>query len=165
MKDAEIVQIGNSEDILLSPATEYVARFVENINRSKALTASSVMIKPHAVVHPKDGPRTALHLMERQGISSVYVTDRNGGFLGYVRAEDAADKAKAGERVLDGIIQKDGPTTNLDTNLSDLLDVLAHTKIPIAVVDEDNNLKGTLVRGSVIAGLAGERGRANGLHS
>ncbi len=165
MKDAEIVQIGNSEDILLSPATEYVARFVENINRTKALTASSVMIKPHAVVYPKDGPRTALHLMERQGISSVYVTDRNGEFLGYVRAEDAAEKAKAGERVLDGIIQRDGPTTNLDTNLSDLLDVLAHTKIPIAVVDEDNNLKGTLVRGSVIAGLAGERSGANGFHS
>lgn len=157
MKDAEIVQIGDSEDILLSPATEYVARFVENINRSKALTASAVMIKPHTIVHPKDGPRAALHQMERHGISSVFVTDRSGKLIGYVRAEDAACIAKKGERVLDNIIETDGPVTGLDTHLSDLLEVLAHTKIPVAVVDENNKLKGTLVRGSVIAGLAGER--------
>ncbi len=157
MKDGEIVQIGNSEDILLSPASEYVARFVENINRSKALTASSVMIKPHTVVYPKDGPRAALHQMERNGISSVFVTDRAGKLIGYVRAESAAGIAKEGQRVLDEIIETDGPITDLDTNLSDLLDILAHTKIPVAVVDENQHLKGTLVRGSVIAGLAGER--------
>lgn len=157
MKDAQIVQIGSSEDILLSPATDYVARFVENINRSKALTASAVMVKPHTIVYPKDGPRVALHHMETHGISSVFVTDRAGKLIGIVRAEDAANLAKKGERVLDEIIETDGPVTGLDTNLSDLLEELAHTKIPIAVVNEDNVLRGTLVRGSVIAGLAGER--------
>ncbi|HZK43689.1 MAG TPA: glycine betaine/L-proline ABC transporter ATP-binding protein [Syntrophomonadaceae bacterium] len=158
MKDGEIVQMGNSEDILLSPATEYVAKFVENINRSKALTASSVMVKPRTVVHPKDGPMATLHQMEKYGISSVFVTDRSGELLGYVRAENAADLVKKGHRVLDEAIETDGPITGLDTYLSELLDVLAHTKIPVAVVDEKNHIKGTLVRGSVIAGLAGERG-------
>ncbi len=157
MKDAQIVQMGNSEDILLSPATEYVARFVENINRSKALTASAVMVKPRTIIYPKDGPRAALHQMERHGISSVFVTDRSGQLIGYVKAENAARVAEEGQRVLDEVIEKDGPVTGLDTNLSDLLDVLAHTKIPVAVVDENHHLKGTLVRGSVIAGLAGER--------
>lgn len=157
MKDAQIVQIGTSEDILLSPATEYVAKFVENINRTKALSASSVMIKAHTIVYPKDGPRTALHQMERQGISSVFVTDRSGKLIGIVKAENAAQAVKEGQRVLDEIIETDIPVTHLDTHLSELLDVLATTKVPIGVIDENNNLKGVLVRGSVIAGLAGER--------
>ncbi|HBQ25807.1 MAG TPA: glycine/betaine ABC transporter ATP-binding protein, partial [Syntrophomonas sp.] len=71
MKDGKIVQMGQPEDILLSPATEYVARFVENVNYSRALTASSVMVKARNVVHPKDGPMTALHIMEKFGMSSL----------------------------------------------------------------------------------------------
>lgn len=157
MKDARIVQIGEPEDILLSPASDYVARFVENVNRSKALTASSVMVKPRSVVYPKDGPRAALRIMEVHGISSVFVVDRKGALIGYVRAEDAAEAAEKGQRELDGIIQNDVPTAFDDTPLSELLDVLAYTKVPVAVIDEEKLLKGVLVRGSVIAGLAGER--------
>lgn len=157
MRDARIVQIGQPEDILLSPATDYVARFVENVNRCRALTASAVMVKPRAVVHPKDGPMTALNFMEKHGLSTLFVTDRSGYLQGYVKAEDASALAEQGIRELDGIIQNDVPTTAPDTLLSELLDTLAYTKVPLAVVDEENRLKGVLVRGSVIAGLAGER--------
>ena len=157
MKDGAIVQMGQPEDILLSPATEYVARFVENVNYSKALTAASVMVRARNVVHPKDGPMTALHIMERFGMSSLFVTDRGGKLLGYVNADDASRIAGQGIRQLDTIIKKDGPAALPDTPLCELLEVLAHTKVPVAVVDEDDSLKGVLVRGSVIAGLAGER--------
>ena len=79
MKDGEIVQSGTPEEILLSPSSDYVARFVENINWTKALTASTVMVKPRVVMYPKDGPMMALRNMERHGISSLFVTDRVGG--------------------------------------------------------------------------------------
>lgn len=157
MKDARIVQMGQPEDILLSPATDYVAKFLENINRSKALTASAVMVKPRTVVFPKDGPRTALHTMEKYGISSLFVVDRDGRLIGYIRAEDAAKIAEQGERQIYSVIEKNVPTASPDTHLSELLEVLAYTKVPVAVVENDRNLIGTLVRGSVIAGLAGER--------
>ncbi len=157
MKDGEIVQMGQPEDILLSPATDYVARFVENVDRSRALTASSVMVKPRSVVYPKDGPRVALHTMERFGMSGLFVTDRNGILMGYVLADDAGRISDAGERQLDSIILPDVPTVAPDTSLANILEVIAHTQIPVAVVDEQNKLKGVLVRGSVIAGLAGQR--------
>ncbi len=160
MKDGEIVQMGQSEDILLSPATEYVARFVENVDRSKALSAASVMVKPRSVVYPKDGPRVALHVMERFGMSGLFVTDRSGALMGYVLADDAARISEAGERQLDSIILKDVPSVAPDTSLADILEVIAHTQIPVAVIDEQNILKGVLVRGSVIAGLAGQRSDA-----
>jgi len=158
MKDGVIVQMGQPEDILLSPASEYVARFVENINRSKALTASAVMVKPRTVVYPKDGPMTALRVMERFGISSLFVVDRAGHLQGYITAEDAFAAAEKGIKQLDGFIQKDMPVTGPEVILSELLEVMAHTKVPIAVVTDDNLLKGVLVRGSVIAGMAGTKG-------
>ncbi|MGR6836284.1 quaternary amine ABC transporter ATP-binding protein [Syntrophomonas erecta] len=161
MKDGHMVQMGQPEDILLSPATEYVARFVENVNRSKALTAGSVMVKPRSIVYPKDGPRTALHLMEKHGISMVFVTDRIGKLLGYIQADEALAIAEKGEKQLGNIIQNDIPLASPDTLLSDLMEVVAHTKVPVAVVDENKILRGVLVRGSVIAGLAGERGGNN----
>ena len=160
MKDGEIVQIGSQEDILLSPASDYVARFVENVNRSLALTAASVMIRPRYVVHPKDGPRTALNFMEKHGLSTLFVLDRFGKLRGYISAEDASELASRGIKDLADIIQDDMPTANPETPLADLLDVMAYTKVPIAVIDEEGRLQGTLVRGSVIAGLAGGRGES-----
>ncbi len=160
MKDGEIVQIGSPEDILLSPASDYVARFVENVNRSLALTAASVMIRPRYVVHPKDGPRTALNFMEKHGLSTLFVLDRFGKLRGYISAEDASELASRGIKDLADIIQDDMPTANPETPLADLLDVMAYTKVPIAVIDEEGRLQGTLVRGSVIAGLAGRRGES-----
>lgn len=157
MKDGEIVQSGSPEDILLSPSSDYVARFVENINWTRALTASAVMVKPRVVMYPKDGPMMALRNMERHGISSIFVTDRSGGLIGYITAEDAYNAVENGIKQLDGIIQKDMPVSSPDTVLSDLLEVMANTKVPMAIVNESNELKGVLVRGSVIAGLAGSR--------
>ncbi len=157
MKDGVIVQSGAPEEILLSPASDYVARFVENINWSKALTASAVMVKPRVVFYPKDGPMTALRSMEKHGISSLFVVDKSTHLIGYVTADDAYNAVENGIKQLDSIIQRDMPISAPDTVLSELLEVLANTKIPLAVVNETNELKGVLVRGSVIAGLAGNR--------
>jgi glycine betaine/proline transport system ATP-binding protein len=46
MHDGRIVQIGTAEDILTQPANDYVARFVQDVNRSRVLTARSIMEKP-----------------------------------------------------------------------------------------------------------------------
>jgi glycine betaine/proline transport system ATP-binding protein len=43
MRDGEIVQIGTAEDILVRPEGEYVASFIRDVDRSKVLTAASVM--------------------------------------------------------------------------------------------------------------------------
>jgi glycine betaine/proline transport system ATP-binding protein len=47
MHDGRIVQIGTAEDILTQPANDYVARFVQDVDRSRVLTARSIMEKPH----------------------------------------------------------------------------------------------------------------------
>ncbi|MEU3729044.1 glycine betaine/L-proline ABC transporter ATP-binding protein [Streptomyces sp. NPDC033538] len=43
MRDGEIVQIGTAQDILIRPANDYVASFTRDVDRSRVLTAGSVM--------------------------------------------------------------------------------------------------------------------------
>ncbi|MBO1915263.1 glycine betaine/L-proline ABC transporter ATP-binding protein, partial [Microvirga sp. 3-52] len=59
MKDGEIVQIGTPEEILMNPSNEYVARFVEDVDLSKVLTAGHIM-KQADTVQIDRGPRVAL---------------------------------------------------------------------------------------------------------
>ncbi|WP_151476732.1 quaternary amine ABC transporter ATP-binding protein [Streptomyces albicerus] len=43
MRDGRIVQIGTAEDILVRPANDYVASFTQDVDRTRVLTAASVM--------------------------------------------------------------------------------------------------------------------------
>jgi len=43
MKDGRIDQIGNAEQLILDPATDYVSEFTKNIPREKVLTLRSIM--------------------------------------------------------------------------------------------------------------------------
>jgi glycine betaine/proline transport system ATP-binding protein len=44
-----------------------------------------------------------------------------------------------------------------ETPLYDVLDPIARTKLPVAVTDQAGHLKGVLIKGSVLAGLAGTK--------
>ncbi len=48
MKDGAFVQVGSPEEIVLHPATEYVAEFTKDVPRASVLTARAIM-KPPAV--------------------------------------------------------------------------------------------------------------------
>ncbi|MET7681726.1 glycine betaine/L-proline ABC transporter ATP-binding protein [Streptomyces sp. NPDC005423] len=43
MRDGRIVQTGTAEDILIRPADDYVSSFIQDVDRSRVLTASAVM--------------------------------------------------------------------------------------------------------------------------
>ncbi|NUO56544.1 MAG: glycine betaine/L-proline ABC transporter ATP-binding protein [Hamadaea sp.] len=43
MRDGRIVQTGSAEDILLRPANDYVASFIQDVDRSRVLTAGALM--------------------------------------------------------------------------------------------------------------------------
>jgi glycine betaine/proline transport system ATP-binding protein len=43
MKDGEIIQVGSPEDLVLHPATEYVAEFTRDVQRSKVMSAGRIM--------------------------------------------------------------------------------------------------------------------------
>ena len=89
MKDGEVVQIGTSEEILTEPANDYVARFVENVDRSKIITASSLMIdKPLVARLKKEGPEVLIRKMRAKNITVLPVIDADAKLVGEVRLND-----------------------------------------------------------------------------
>ncbi len=100
MKDGSIVQIGSPEEILINPANDYVEKFVEDVDRSKVLTAEKIMKRPETVDIDKHGPRVALERIREQGLSSIYVVDRSRNLKGYVTADDVSEARKQEKNAL-----------------------------------------------------------------
>lgn len=153
MKDGSIVQIGTPEEILMQPANKYVERFVEDVDLSKVLTASHVMRKPETITAER-GPRVALQLMRERGVSSLYVVDKGMKLIGVITAEDASGAIKEGLQ-LESIIQRELPSVAPDTLLNDLFELMGGIRLPVAVVDSAGRLKGIVIKGAVLAALAG----------
>lgn len=157
MRDGSIVQIGTPEEILVKPANDYVEKFVEDVDRSKVLMAKHIMKRPETVNIERHGPRVALERMRAEGISSILVVDGDRQLKGYVLAEDALKAIQDEVRDLNEILKTDIQTVEKETSLNDIFNIIYDSPVPVAVV-EANRLAGILVRGSVIAGLAGEGG-------
>ncbi|MDQ0193828.1 quaternary amine ABC transporter ATP-binding protein [Paenibacillus wynnii] len=153
MKDGVIVQIGTPEEILIQPANKYVERFVEDVDLSKVLTAAHVMIPPE-MIRPERGPRVALQLMRDNGVSSLYVADKEMKLHGLITADDAAQALKQDQTILD-VMRRDIPRVHPDALLNDLFEMMSETHLPVAVVDESNRLRGIVIKGAVLSALAG----------
>lgn len=155
MRNAKLVQVGTPEEILTSPADDYVEKFIEDVDRSRILTAENVMINPAMVNIEKAGPRTALREMRENHTSSIYLVDSKYRFKGIASAQDVSQCLKEGKTDLYDVIQTNVPTTTLDTVLTDLLADISTTTIPFAVLDDQQRLRGIIIRGAVLAALSG----------
>jgi len=155
MKDGSIVQIGTPEEILVNPANEYVEKFVEDVDRSKVLNAGHIMKRPEAINIEKHGPRVALERMRESGISLIFVLDSNRNLLGYITADDASKVLKNESSSLKELIKTDIHKVNKQTSMQDIFPLIYDSPAPVAVV-EQGKLVGVIVRGAVIAALAGE---------
>ncbi|WP_188455221.1 quaternary amine ABC transporter ATP-binding protein [Virgibacillus oceani] len=155
MKDGSIVQIGTPEEILVNPANDYVEKFVEDVDRSKVLSAQNIMKRPETINIEKHGPRVALERMREEGLSSIFVVDSKRNLKGYVTADDASEARKKDIRDIHEILKNDIPRVEKDTAMNEIFDVIYDSPIPVAVIENDK-LVGIIVRGAVIAALAGE---------
>ena len=117
-------------------------------------SAQHVMKRPETIDIEKHGPRVALQRMRQEGISSIYVINKNKEFLGVVTADAASEAVKNGNKDIYDVMITDVPVVSPDLSLNDLFEVIHDSPVPVAVV-EDKILKGIIVRGAVLAALAG----------
>ncbi|HFU6924848.1 TPA: glycine betaine/L-proline ABC transporter ATP-binding protein [Streptococcus agalactiae] len=153
MKDGEIMQIGTGEEILTNPANDFVREFVEDVDRSKVLTAQNIMIKPLTTVLEIDGPQVALTRMHREEVSMLMATNRRRQLLGSLTADAAIEARKKG-LPLSEVIDKDVVTVSKDTVITDIMPLIYDSSAPIAVTDDNDRLLGVIIRGRVIEALA-----------
>ena len=99
MKDGEVVQSGTPEDIVLSPATPYVAEFTRNVPKAKVVKVASIM-KPAADAAGPSVPSTltvaAAAPLFAAGAASLTVVDAAGQTVGRLDRADVVDLMMSG---------------------------------------------------------------------
>jgi len=153
MRDGRIVQIGTPEEILTDPANDYVAQFVQDVDRARVLTAASVMEPARSVVTVTAGPRAALRTMRDLQSQATFVLGRDRTFAGIVRDRDVLRQVKRGETDLRSILLDDATTVTSDVVISELVELSVGSDLPIAVLDDKKRLIGVIPRVTLLAAL------------
>jgi len=102
MKDGRIIQIGTPEELVMRPATDYVAAFTRNVQRAKVLTARSIMGPVNGMI-AGDGVRAGDKVADVAPIvinagKTLAVIDESGMIVGTL----------APQAVVDTLIGRDG---------------------------------------------------------
>ena len=151
MRDGRIVQNGTPEEILTDPANDYVAQFVQDVDRARVLTAS-VMEPPHLTTPLSAGVRGALRTLRAQQAGAVFATE-NRRLVGVVTDRAVIRAVKAGETDLRRIVDESVPTVGPDDLLSDVVETAVEATVPLAVIDEQRRLVGVIPRVTLLAAL------------
>jgi len=159
MKDGQIIQIGTGEEILTNPADEYVRNFVEDVDRSKVLTAENVMVRAMSVNVELDGPKVALQRMRQEKVSNLIAVDKKRNLKGYITAADALEASLDGKKNISSFVRTDIISVPPSMLIQEVLGLIYDSPTPIVVVKEGRVL-GVLIRGVVIEALASENGEA-----
>jgi glycine betaine/proline transport system ATP-binding protein len=161
LRNGKVMQIGTAEEILTDPANDYVAQFVADVDRTRVLTARSVMEKPVAVVDANGGPRAAVRVMRETQSSAAFVLARDRRLLGAVLAGPAAKAVREGQNDLEGLIETDTQPVDPETAVADLFTRCAESPFPVPVADGDGKLLGVIPRITLLAALGNLTGNGH----
>ncbi len=153
MRDGRIVQTGTPEEILTDPANDYVASFVQDVDRARVLTAASVMEPARALVTVAGGPRGAMRTMRDLQTSAAFVVGQGRRLLGAVRDRDVMRQVREGRSDLREVIREDIASVSRDEVLSELVEPSVGSALPLAVVDDKERLLGVIPRVTLLAAL------------
>ena len=152
MRDGRIVQQGTPEEILTDPANDYVAQFVQDVDRTRVLTASAVMEPPHLTTPLSAGVRGALRVLREEQVGAVFAVE-NRRLVGVVTDRAVIRAVKSGTTDLRAIVDANVLTVGPDDLLTDIVEAAVESPVPLAVVDENKRLIGVIPRVTLLAAL------------
>ena len=96
MKDGEIIQIGKPEEVVSNPATDYVAKFTQDVNRARVLSAAGIMLpaSPGAASLRRVKAAAKVESFAAEIVESATpfaVEDASGQVIGEVTPRDVID--------------------------------------------------------------------------
>ena len=156
MRNGQIVQVGTAEEILTNPANDYVAKFVQDVDRSRVITASSIMRRPVMRIYLNDGPRVVLRKLEETDLQGGWVTASGDRRLhGYVEGDEIADALSKNPNLdpIRDLVHYSHPGISADTPLSEIILPSASKPIPVPVVSKDGRLEGIIGRVALLRAL------------
>lgn len=158
MRDGEIVQLGTSQQIVSSPANDYVREFVKDVPRGKVIEASAIMQKPSSVIASDQSVTTAIEEMKKNDTDLIFVVTTSGVLKGTLTMEQASAVARKGSTKVGKIASREFPATLPDAQLEQCLQLVAEGDTPVAVTDNRKHLLGVISRASLLRAVQSDGG-------
>lgn len=153
MRSGRIVQIGSAEQILTEPANDYVAKFTAEVDRTRVLTAASVLQPAQVTLPVTAEPQEAIIAMRHHQTDRALVTD-DGRLLGYLTDDDIATMPDDPPDLRPLVRTDSLVRVNASTPIAELFAPSAQSVVPLVVTDDDGRLRGVIPRTSLLAALA-----------
>ncbi len=159
MKDGAIVQQGTPAQIVLNPAKGYVEEFVQDLPKTKFITAQDIMQKPDMWILPAGSTKEAvINKMNENNLRFAFLVDENQKIqdtVDYFSLNSFNGSSKTIKDVPNGKSPAYYPTVTVsgDTFLESLLDQAADTKVPIVVNDSQGKIQGVISRETILTSL------------
>ena len=164
MRNGKVVQLGTAQDILNTPADDYVSEFISDVDRSRVLTAATIMQPPLVTATVDDSPEDVLSRLSNVEGVGAYVLDTEGRIVGITRADLLAAGVGRQRTALGQLTTQEYKAVEADTPLSDICSLVGRNSVPLAVTDTDGKLLGVVPRATLLAALATPKKDDNASH-
>ncbi len=161
MRDGRVVQLGTAQAILNTPADNYVSEFISDVDRSRVLTAGTVMREPLVTATERDDPVDVLRRLSNVEGLGAFVLDVQGRIVGVARADLLAAAVGRQRTSLGQLSTNEYTSVPPDTPLSEICSLVGRNSVPLAVTDPAGKLLGVVPRATLLAALATPRKDGN----
>ncbi|MBF6631062.1 MAG: glycine betaine/L-proline ABC transporter ATP-binding protein ProV [Comamonas sp.] len=154
MKDGQVIQVGTPDEILRSPADDYVRSFIKGVDAAAVFKASDIARQALTIIseHSDRGCRAALRLIEDSDRDHAYVLNARQRLMGVVSAQSLRDALHGHEGMLglkhafiDGVVPLDA-----NTPVAELYGPMATAPCPLPVLGEDRKFLGIVSRTTML---------------
>lgn len=145
LNGGKLVQVGTPEDILLRPADDYVENFVKDVNRSRVLTARSVIEKVATIQMNSKAMDKAFHTIQESDEDYAYVLDNRRHYEGIITLDNAEKAMNSHSININNKITRI-PEIHEDMSIEEILPISMTSKYPLPVVDSDGKFLGAIPR-------------------
>jgi len=139
-----IQQVGTPDEVLATPANDFVADFVGSDRGLKRLSLSRVsdVVENYPTIQMTESAKTAIERMQREDVRSLFVLDRDRQVQGYLTLKDARQRA---DQIVVDIMDPLAVYTERQATLRDAFSEMLSNAITILpVVDDDDRYLGVV---------------------
>ena len=156
MKDGHVIQIGSPEEILRTPANDYVRRFIRGVDAAAVFKAGDIARKTQVEIvseNPNRGCRPALQILAEHDRDYGVVLSSSRKYLGMVSADSIREalEGHTGPLGLSHAFLPDSTLTiNVNDPVSDLYGQVGKSVHALPVIDDNGRYVGAITKTTLL---------------
>lgn len=155
MQDGIVVQVGTPDEIMNSPANDYVKTFFRGVDVGHVFSAKDIARRrPETLLHTAVGfgPRSALKVLDNEDRNYGYLIEKGQKFIGVVSV-NSLQQALAEKKSIEHAILEKPTAVSADIPLNELISTVAQSPCAVPVIDNNSRYLGVISKGILLQAL------------